>query len=102
MVSFQAGSLSWLHGGIKKGSSTKNSCVLVEGKVVCIRNIFQTEGCCFIIISTYNKVLDLFEYPMASSTLDIYLVDDLSEVEQVVSISSIEKKRYLCHIKECT
>lgn len=60
-----------------------------EGQIVQIVEILSNS----IVGQSFNSKKDLFEKPIKSSKLDIFIVDNLSECTKIWRISDIKKKK---------
>ena len=70
----------------------RNNCVQIESQIARIRNIFESEGVCYIMYSIFRDKVEFFDYPMPSSVLHIYVVDGLSDEILICNINAISRK----------
>ncbi|KAK9977083.1 hypothetical protein ABG768_018904 [Culter alburnus] len=72
-----------------------NSHVYISGKVAKLQNIISFRDEIYVAYSSFNHQESFFDYPLPSSTLGIYLVDDLSTTVEFCKFEEIENKIFL-------
>ncbi|KAK3910778.1 Flagellar biosynthetic protein FlhB [Frankliniella fusca] len=75
-------------------------CALNDGTVVRISNIIDSENGPVLVGKKFAEMADYYEYPIASSLLDIYKVSRLQECTFYLTPADIKHKCYLLPLKE--
>ena len=75
-------------------SNTKgNNCFMYNGNIVLVRNILvDLNSSTYAIVEPFNKKDLLFDYPLPSSSLGIYVMSDLSRNLIVIPIEELGEK----------
>jgi hypothetical protein len=86
-----------------KCTVSDNCCQLKTGEIFCVRNKvkkYEEDGDILVIYNKCESIETLFTYPWNSSSINIYLVSNLSESTKFCSISNIVKKFVLLPYKQ--
>jgi hypothetical protein len=70
--------------------SSKDNCVVTCNEAVgIVRNILFDNSNVMLVLSVYQNVTSLYEYPMSSSHIDVYSVSQLQDSLTVVPLNNI-------------
>lgn len=78
-----------------------NSLVYISGKAAKLKNIISFRDEIYVAYSTFNHQESFFDYPLPSSTLGIYVVDNLSTAVNFCKLEEIESKIFLVPHHSC-
>lgn len=68
----------------------RDSCVLIDGNVVIINNILQSsDGVIYIVYKKFRCATNFYEWPIDSSDIGVFLVQNLSDRLYVSPLSSV-------------
>ena len=73
--------------------SDRDSCVIVNDNCVgIVKNILSLQSKIYIVLCVFEVIGSLFDYPVCSSELDIYLVSGIKDTPVVFSLDDIRCK----------
>lgn len=79
--------------------STGDNCIRRNGKIGIVRNIIVVEGDPCLVYNEFTQSSDFFDYPIKSSQIGVFLLDDLSQDLKCVKVDDSVSKYVLLPFK---